>query len=44
VSGKCVALISLAPAAGGGDLKLTVNTEKMVIGSMLFKQIKEALM
>ncbi len=42
--GKCSVLISLGKTAGvGKDVRLIVNCEKMVIGSMLFKLLKASL-
>jgi len=41
-STKSAVLITIVDV-GGGHAKLTVNTDKMVVGSMLFKQLKTAL-
>uniref|UniRef100_A0A915KA21 AP-3 complex subunit beta-1/2 C-terminal domain-containing protein n=1 Tax=Romanomermis culicivorax TaxID=13658 RepID=A0A915KA21_ROMCU len=46
LSAKCPVLISFAYFASSTDInetKLTVNCEKMVVGSMLFKQLKSDL-
>lgn len=41
MSTKALLLITFSKA--GEELKLTVNCEKMVIGSMLFKHLKQSL-
>lgn len=42
-SGKLLLLVSLAAAEGSEEHRITVNCEKMVVGSMLLKELQETL-